>query len=63
MFRCISAYNHITLFALLLPFAYHFIPTLAEYPPYVNSILLFPPATQTYCTEVEDGLEFFDEGF
>jgi hypothetical protein len=63
MSRCISAYSLITLFTLLLTFAYHFIPTLAEYPPYVDSILLFPPATQTYCSEEEDELEFFDEGF
>jgi hypothetical protein len=26
-----SAYNYITLFTLLLPFVYHFIPALAEY--------------------------------
>jgi hypothetical protein len=29
----------------------------------VYSTLLFPPATQTYCSEGEDGLEFFDEEF
>jgi hypothetical protein len=23
----------------------------------------FPPATQTYCSEGDDGLEFFDEEF
>jgi hypothetical protein len=61
MCRCISAYNLITLFTLLLPFAYHFSPALAEYQPYVYSTLLFPPAIQTYCSEGEDGLEFFDE--
>jgi hypothetical protein len=33
MFKCISAYNIITLFILLLPFAYYFIPALAEYQP------------------------------
>jgi hypothetical protein len=31
MIRCIFAYNLITLFTLLLPFTYHFIPALAEY--------------------------------
>jgi hypothetical protein len=29
----------------------------------VYSTLLFPPATQTGCSEGEDGLEFFDEEF
>jgi hypothetical protein len=63
MFRCISGYNLIALLTLLLPFAYHFIPALAEYQPQVYSTLLFPPAVQTYCSEGEDGLEFFDEEF
>jgi hypothetical protein len=42
---------------------YHFIPALAEYQPKMYSTLLFSPATQTYCTEGEGGLEFFDEEF
>jgi hypothetical protein len=29
----------------------------------VYSTLLFSPATQTYCSEGNDGLEFFDEEF
>jgi hypothetical protein len=29
----------------------------------VYSTLLFPPAVQTYCSESEDGLEFFDKEF
>jgi hypothetical protein len=29
----------------------------------VYSTLLFPPATQTCCSEDEDGLEFFNEVF
>jgi hypothetical protein len=29
----------------------------------VYSTLLFPPTIQTYCSEGEDGLEFFDEEF
>jgi hypothetical protein len=29
----------------------------------VYSTLLFSPATQTCCSEGEDGLEFFDEEF
>jgi hypothetical protein len=29
----------------------------------VYSTLLFSPATQTHCSEGEDGLEFFDEEF
>jgi hypothetical protein len=61
VYRCISAYNLIT---LLLTFAYHFIPALAEYQLEVYSTLLFPPAVQTYCSEGEDGYEeFFDEEF
>jgi hypothetical protein len=60
---CISAYNLITLFTLLLPFAYHLFSALAEYQPYVYSTLLFPPAVQTHYLEGEDGLKFFDEEF
>jgi hypothetical protein len=33
MFRYIFAYNLIILFTLLLPFAYYFIPALAQYQP------------------------------
>jgi hypothetical protein len=29
----------------------------------VHSTFLFSPATQTCCSEGEDGLEFFDEEF
>jgi hypothetical protein len=43
--------------------AYHIFPALAEYQPKVYSTLLFCPATQTCCSEGEDGLEFFDEEF
>jgi hypothetical protein len=42
---------------------YHLFPAPAEYQPYVYSTLLFSPATQTCCSEGEDGLEFFDEEF
>jgi hypothetical protein len=42
---------------------YHFIPSLVGYQPQVYSTLLFFPATQTSCSEGEDGLEFFDEEF
>jgi hypothetical protein len=45
-------------FTLLLSFAYHLFSALAEYQP-----CYFPTATQTYCLEEEDGLEFFDEEF
>jgi 1,4-dihydroxy-2-naphthoate octaprenyltransferase len=31
MYRCVSTYNLITLFTVLLPFAYHFILALAKY--------------------------------
>jgi hypothetical protein len=50
-------------FILVITLHYHFIPTLAEYQPLVYSTLLFSPATQTCCSEGEDGLEFFDEEF
>jgi hypothetical protein len=43
--------------------AYHTILALVEYQPQVYSTLLFSPATQTCCSEGEDGLEFFDEEF
>jgi hypothetical protein len=42
---------------------YHFIPTIAEYQPYVYSTLLFPPATQTYCSEDKEDLEYYDMEF
>jgi hypothetical protein len=48
-------------FILVIILHYHFIPALAEYQPQVYSTLLFFPATQTCCSEGEDGLEFFDE--
>jgi hypothetical protein len=40
---------------------YHLFSALAEYQLEVYSTLLFFPATQTCCSEGEDGLEFFDE--
>jgi hypothetical protein len=63
MCRCSSAYCFITTVSLLLPFACHLFPTLPKYQPYVYSTLLFSPATQTYCSEGEDGLEYFYEEF
>jgi hypothetical protein len=36
---------------------------LADYQAEVYSTLLFSPATQTCCSEGEDGLKFFDEEF
>jgi hypothetical protein len=50
-------------FVLVITLHYHFIPALAEYQPLVYSTLLFPPATQTCCSEGEGGLEFFNEEF
>jgi hypothetical protein len=56
-----SAYHFYYSFILVITLHYHFIPILAKYQPYVYSTLLFSPATQTCCSEGEDGLEFFDE--
>jgi hypothetical protein len=50
-------------FTLILYLAYHFITALVEYQPEVYSMLLFPHAVQTCCSEGEDGQEFFDEVF
>jgi hypothetical protein len=60
MHFCLSFYYS---FILAITLYYHFIPTLVEYQLKVYSTLLFSPATQTYCSEGEDGLEFFDEEF
>jgi hypothetical protein len=57
-YRCIS-YS----FILVITLHYHFISALAEYQPSVYSTSLFSPATQTCCSEGEDGLKFFDEEF
>jgi hypothetical protein len=54
--------SHVYNFTLLLPFAYHINPALAEYQQ-VYSTLLSPPAVQTCCSEGEDGLKFFKEEF
>jgi hypothetical protein len=57
---CLQPY---ALFFLVITFTYHLFTALVEYQPYVYSTLLFSPATQTCCSEGEDGLEFFDEEF
>jgi hypothetical protein len=63
MYRCISAYPFITILSLLLPciiiLFLHLLSTNHKYTqPYY-----FTPATQTYCSEGEDGLEFINEEF
>jgi hypothetical protein len=48
---CLQPY---ILFTLLLHFAYHLFPTLAEYQPQVYSTLLFSHATQNCCLEAKE---------
>jgi hypothetical protein len=62
---CIGAFllTALSRIYLVITFAYHLFPALAEYQPLVYSTLLFSPATQTCCSEGNDGLEFFDEEF
>jgi hypothetical protein len=57
---CLSFYYS---FVLVITLHYHFIPALAEYQPLVYSTLLFSLASQTCCSEGDDGLKFFDEEF
>jgi hypothetical protein len=48
---------------LVVTFTYYLFSTLAEYQPYVYSTLLFSHVTQTWCSEGEDRMKFFDEEF
>jgi hypothetical protein len=63
MYRCISAYAFITVLSLLFPciiiLFLHLLSTNHKF----TQPCYFPPATQTCCSEGEDGLEFFDEEF
>jgi hypothetical protein len=63
MYRCISAYTFITVLSLLLPgiiiLFLHLLSTNRK----CTQPCYFPPATQTCCSEGEDGLEFFVEEF
>jgi hypothetical protein len=60
---CISTYSLMPYFFLVIAFTYHLFTALPEYQPLVYLTLLFSPATLTYCSEGEDGLEFFDVEF
>jgi hypothetical protein len=60
VYFCLSFYYS---FIPVITLHYHSIPALAEYQAQVYSTLLFFPATQTYFSEGEDGLEFFDKEF
>jgi hypothetical protein len=63
MYRRISAYPFITVLSLLLLciiiLSLHLLSTNHK----CTQSCYFSPAIQTYCSEEEDGLEFFDEEF
>jgi hypothetical protein len=50
-------------FIFVITLQYHLFSALAEYQPYVYSTLLFLPAVQTYGSEAEEDLEYFDMVF
>jgi hypothetical protein len=52
-----------TLFTLLLPLHIILFLHLLSNNHKCTQPCYFPPATQTHCSEGEDGLEFFDEEF
>jgi hypothetical protein len=63
MYRCISAYSFITVLSLLLScIIILFLHLLSDNHKCTQPCYFFP-STQTCCSEGEDGLEFFDEGF
>jgi hypothetical protein len=63
MYRCIPAYPFITVLSLLLPCIIILFLHLLSTNHKCTQPCYFPPATQTSCSEGEDGLEFFDEEF
>jgi hypothetical protein len=58
-----SAYDFITVLSLLLPCIIILFLHLLSTNHKCTQPYYFPPATQTCCSEGEDGLEFFDEEF
>jgi hypothetical protein len=58
-----SAYHSITVLSLLLPCIIILFLRLLSTNHKCTQPCDFPPATQTCCSEGEDGLEFFDEEF
>jgi hypothetical protein len=63
MYRCIFVYPFNTVLSLLLPCIIILFLHLLSTNHKCTQPCYFPPATQTYCSEGEDGLEFFDEEF
>jgi hypothetical protein len=63
MYRCIYAYTFIIVLSLLLPgIIILFLHLMSTHHKCTQPCYL-PPTTQTYCSEGEDGLKFFDEEF
>jgi hypothetical protein len=60
---CISAYSFIIVLSLLLPCIIILFLHLLSTNHKCTQPCYFPPATQTCCSEGEDGLEFFNEEF
>jgi hypothetical protein len=63
MYRCIFAYPFITVLSLLLSYIIILFLHLLSTNHKCTQPYYFFPATQTCCSEGEDGLEFFDEEF
>jgi hypothetical protein len=63
MYRCIFAYPFIIILSLLLPYIIILFLHLLSTNHKCTQPCYFFTATQTYCLEGEDGLEFFDVEF
>jgi hypothetical protein len=63
MYSCISTYPFITVLSLLSPFIIILFLHLLSTNHKCTQPCYFLAATQTCCSEGEDGLEFFDEEF
>jgi hypothetical protein len=63
MYRCISVDPFITVLSMLLPCIIILFLHLLSINHRCTQPCYFPPATQSCCSEGEDGLEFFDEEF
>jgi hypothetical protein len=63
MYMCISTYFFIIVLYLFLPCIIILFLHLLSTNHKCTQPCYIPPATQTNCSEGEDGLEFFDEEF
>jgi hypothetical protein len=61
MYRCISTYPFITVLSLILPCIIILFLHLLSTNHKCTQHCYFFPATQTSCSEGEDGLKFFDD--